>query len=236
MFCGKCGNQLPDGVAFCPSCGNATGAQPKTQPQAQAQVQAQPQMQYNPQMQAAPAKKKVSTNTIIGVAAVAFVVIAIVVALILILGGGGSKGGAKTAVAAAEGFYNAYLDQDVDTMLDYIHEDVVKEAADENYDGSVKELKEDLAYELENEYAMIDEAEITFAIVGSEEYDEDDFEELKDVYLDKYDLKLSSAMIVNYELTIKGTAFGEELDTTSEHTVIVVKIGGKWFVEPANAF
>ena len=26
MFCSKCGNQIPDGVKFCPSCGNPTAA------------------------------------------------------------------------------------------------------------------------------------------------------------------------------------------------------------------
>jgi uncharacterized membrane protein len=32
-FCSKCGTQVQDGVAFCPSCGGAIGATPAQQPQ-----------------------------------------------------------------------------------------------------------------------------------------------------------------------------------------------------------
>ena len=44
MFCPKCGTQVPDGVKFCPSCGNLMQAQP--QAPVQPQAPAQPQMQF----------------------------------------------------------------------------------------------------------------------------------------------------------------------------------------------
>lgn len=46
MFCSKCGNQVSDGAAFCPACGNPVASQPQ-QPQYQAQPQ-QPQYQAQP--------------------------------------------------------------------------------------------------------------------------------------------------------------------------------------------
>jgi len=44
MFCGTCGNQVPDEVKFCPTCGTATAAQAGEQPQPyQQQPYGQPQ-------------------------------------------------------------------------------------------------------------------------------------------------------------------------------------------------
>lgn len=39
MFCPKCGAQIPDGSAFCGSCGEKFNTQPQDQPKAQAPVQ-----------------------------------------------------------------------------------------------------------------------------------------------------------------------------------------------------
>jgi len=52
MFCGTCGNQVPDEVKFCPNCGTAAGAQAAPeQPQAYQQPYGQQQYQqpYQPQ-------------------------------------------------------------------------------------------------------------------------------------------------------------------------------------------
>ena len=43
-FCGNCGNQVAEGVKFCPSCGNAMQVAPANeQPQATPQPEAAPQ-------------------------------------------------------------------------------------------------------------------------------------------------------------------------------------------------
>jgi len=42
MFCGKCGNQVPDEVKFCPNCGTAAATQASEQPQQQQPYQQQP--------------------------------------------------------------------------------------------------------------------------------------------------------------------------------------------------
>lgn len=50
MFCGKCGNQLNDGVKFCTKCGASVGnvQTPPTQPVFQQQVNTQPQYYQQP--------------------------------------------------------------------------------------------------------------------------------------------------------------------------------------------
>ena len=49
MFCGTCGNQMPDEVKFCPNCGTATAAQAAGQPQQQPYQQPYPPQQPYPQ-------------------------------------------------------------------------------------------------------------------------------------------------------------------------------------------
>ena len=61
MFCGKCGNNVPDGAVVCPACGAPTGA--------------------------APGAKKPNMNLIAGIVGVV-VVIALVIVLISSCGGG----------------------------------------------------------------------------------------------------------------------------------------------------
>ena len=63
MFCGKCGNNVPDGAVVCPACGAPTGAAP------------------------APGAKKPNKNLIAGIVGVV-VVIALVIVLISSCGGG----------------------------------------------------------------------------------------------------------------------------------------------------
>ena len=62
MFCGKCGNNVPDGAVVCPACGAPTGAAP------------------------APGAKKPNKNLIAGIVGVV-VVIALVIVLISSCGG-----------------------------------------------------------------------------------------------------------------------------------------------------
>ena len=62
MFCGKCGNNVPDGAVVCPACGSPTGAAP------------------------APGAKKPNKNLIAGIVGVV-VVIALVIVLISSCGG-----------------------------------------------------------------------------------------------------------------------------------------------------
>ncbi len=50
-FCTNCGNQVPDGIKFCTSCGAAMGATPPVQP---TQQPVQPVMQQPVQQPAAP--------------------------------------------------------------------------------------------------------------------------------------------------------------------------------------
>ena len=221
MFCGKCGTQIPDGAAFCPSCGNAVAAQPAVN-QAET-VTALP-------------KKKVNTNTIVGIVAVAAVVVAVAIILISIFAGGGSGSGSPEAVV--EKYMEASLDFDIDRLLECMHDDVIKQAADELYDGDVKELKAELKEDLDEakEYMELlgSEIELSYKIVDSTSIKGDNFDDIAEDFKDEFDLKISAAAIVDVEQSTSGEILGEIYDETNEMSVIVVKIDGKWYIHPED--
>lgn len=69
MFCSKCGNQIPEGAAFCSVCGTAVtqpapSAQPAVQPVVQPPVQPVMQPLVQPQAAAQPAKPNVAVEVL----------------------------------------------------------------------------------------------------------------------------------------------------------------------------
>ena len=103
MFCPKCGADLPDGAAFCGSCGSKMAVQQQASPYAQ-QPAGLPAQQANPYMQ--PAKKRSKAPLI---AAAAVVVIAAVVGIGFatgLFGGGGIFGGGPVYVITSSTYYD----------------------------------------------------------------------------------------------------------------------------------
>ncbi len=252
MFCGKCGNQIPDGVAFCPSCGNATGSA-QTQPQTQTQeqptaipeyytqtqydTQGQPYGYDNTQTVADPygsytpaPKKKISKNTIIGIAAVAVVAVAVIVALILIIGGLGK--GESSPEAAAEAYIEALSKLDADKLLDCIPDEVLEAAAEDLYDGSLKELKKEFREEYEEAKEDGWDIKVKVKVKENEKVSRDELKELKEEYEDKdCDIKISEARDITVKLTVKGEIDGEDIDETNEQKVRVIKVGRRWYID-----
>ncbi len=257
MFCGKCGNQIPEGVAFCPNCGNAMGsAQP--QPQTQTQTQEQPaaipeyytQQQYDAQHQPygydnsqnvtdpygsyTPApKKKISKNTVIGIAAVAVVAVALIVALFLIIGGLG-KGGSSPE-AAAEAFIKAFANLDADKTLDCIPDKILEVIAEDDYDGSLKELKKDLREEFEEMKGDGWDIKVKVKVKENEKVSRDELKKLKEKYEDDYDVKITEARDITVKLTVKGEVDDEDINETVERNLHVIKVGKKWYIDVTQA-
>ena len=234
MFCGKCGTQIPDGAAFCPSCGNPSGTQNQANPQPTAN--AQPTAYAQP---AAATQKKISTNTIIGIAAVAAVVIAVAVILICVFAGGGGSG-ANSPEAVVEKYVKAtIIDMDADAFLDCIHPDILKVAAEDEFDGDVDALKEQLQDMLDRLKEMMenfgDSVKISYEILESEDIEDEDLDEIKDYFKDEYGVKVTAAANVTFEQRTKGEVMGQEVDQTQENSVTVVKIDGKWYIDPESA-
>ena len=121
MFCGKCGQQIQDGVKFCPACGSQQGAETMPAADTAIQNQARPEYQATSEYQAVsaaapmdPKKKK----TIIIAAAVAVVAL-VVILLVVFLGKDKGGGGASTPEEAAQAAARAYSVGDLALLNDY---------------------------------------------------------------------------------------------------------------------
>lgn len=255
MFCRKCGNQIPDGAAFCPNCGNAMGSeqhQPQVQTQEQPTIQydnTQGQMQYDTQGQfydlngqnvANPynpytptPKKKITKNTVIGIAAVAVVAVAVIVALILIIGGLGK--GEKSPEAAAEAYIEALSKLDVDKLIDCVPDEVLEAMAEDQYDGSLKELKKDGREEFEEMKEDGWDIKVKVKVKENEKVSRDSLKKLNEKYEDNdCDIKISEARDITVKLTVKGEIDGEDIDLTKEQEVRVIKVGRRWYIDITN--
>ena len=200
MFCGNCGTQNPDNAPFCAGCGAKLNEAPV--------APAAPETDFAPVRRPAPKSKK---GLLVGIIAA---VVAVAVALVLIFCISTPKGVARKYIKAME-------KGDAKALLKLMHKDVVKE------DIGDKDDQEDWIEEMEEQY---EEYEIEYSkmkITDVEDMDEDDLEDLQDEYEEEYDLKVKAAKEITIEYDLE-TAFGEA--EGEEMTLIVVKIGGKWYI------
>ncbi|MBE5778830.1 MAG: zinc ribbon domain-containing protein [Clostridiales bacterium] len=72
---------------------------------------------------------------------------------------------------------------------------------------------------------------ITFKVTDVEDIDRDDFREMREDYKDEYGFKITDAKTVRVEMKIKSKEYGSHEEET---TIDVVKVGGKWYVDPES--
>ncbi|MBR5615306.1 MAG: zinc ribbon domain-containing protein [Clostridia bacterium] len=238
MFCKNCGNQIPDGVAFCAACG--TAAAPAA-PAAEAAPAANP-------AQAAIAAVK-GNNTIKLIAVVA--AIAIVLGLFIgLLGGGSAKSVAKKYVEAQiNGDTKAMYGLMAGKMQKYVEEELMDDYKDEIFDYMEEQCDEmDIKAKVNNFNQYYAASKKLNAAQMKEQYGKgykvkievrevenmrsSELEELQDAYdsdaLEDYINadKIKKGKIV----TVKVIIDGKEDTTTEDITVYVVKYKGKWKV------
>ena len=224
MFCGKCGQEIPDGVRFCPRCGNAIANA------GQGTDAVGPGYPGNYSSQSVPVTKK--TNRIIGIAVVAVAAI-LVVALVLVLFGG------RNYKKAAEEYVEAMYEADSEKMMELMPKDL-REALLEEIIASEWLRGEDEAYRYMNR-ELADAADTLDSTLGSgwkvsceavdvEEWTEEELEEYVDDILYDYgvDIKAKEGKNVIVQVIVRS----KDGETTSEQEVPVpvVKIGRSWYV------
>lgn len=201
MFCGKCGAKNPDDAVVCGQCGARIG-----------EAKALPARVTLP----SPARGG-KNHRLIGIAAVA--VIAVV--LVIVLLSGGSKG-YETPVKE---FIDGAMKGNVEAMINVIPED----ALSSSFKNELNTMA-DFGETIKRYYYGDVKIKHSISFTDTEDIKGDDLSELKEDYLDYYDLKVKAAKDVYVNLTI--SVDGEE---TSQPMVIpVVKIGGKWYIDVEN--
>ena len=209
MFCGKCGNNVPDGAVVCPACGAPTVAAP------------------------APGAKKPNKNLIAGIVGVV-VVIALVIVLISSCGGGSPESMAEDFVDAVYGGsgedvwdavnMDAYLDLSVESGQLYEDEaDDKKDALIDDFDNMCELLQDaceeqcgkDWIYGIEG----IKVKKLKNSDIHSfEKYINDDYS----------DLEVTEGLAV----TVKVTVTGDEGYDFQEYIIEFYKVDGEWIMDP----
>lgn len=232
-FCGNCGTQIEDNVAFCPNCGNAVEV-PTSAP-------------------------KKTNNKLVGIVACAAVV---VIALIIALTSGGNyKSVAKKYVESVLKFDYRGIKSTLIYDVDEVYEELVDNLADES-DMSKKEVLEMLSDEFDSKIKDTDDifrkmcevaeeefkddygkCSIKVKVVDAQELDEDEIEDV--IYWQRYagldmedqinQKKIKKAYEVELETTVD-FADDDIDDETEEITVVVAKYGLKWKVIDTHAF
>lgn len=230
MFCKNCGNQIPDGVAFCAACG--TAAAPAAAPAAAA---------------AAPKADKSGLIKLIAIVAAIAIVLGLFISL---LGGGNPKSIAKKYVEASiEGDIKAQYGMMVGKMQKYVEEELMDDYKDEAFDYmeeqcdeldvkakvnnfnqyyaaskkvAAAKMKEQYGkgYKVKIEVREVEEMRSSELEEVQEFYDNDEMEDF--VNADK----IKKGKIV----TVKVIIDGKEDTQTYDRTVCVVKYKGKWKV------
>ena len=207
-FCGNCGTVIPEGSAVCPNCGAAVAAAP---------VAAEAQAPKANPLEALKGKKNIL------VAAVAAV---LVVVLAILLFGSSPKAAAKKYLNAqthfnAKGIYNSYHKEVMKERLDAMDKDK-KEYLDDTQD-SLDDMKD----EIKKEY---DKYSPSVKIIDVWDVKNSEAKEYKDMYDEQYDLKVKDVKEVRYVVTTKIKDDGDKDLSVDVGSVMVGKIGGKWYV------
>ena len=211
MFCGKCGNNVPDGAVVCPACGAPTGA--------------------------APGAKKPNKNLIAGIVGVV-VVIALVIVLISSCGGGSPESMAEDladAIFSGSGEdvwdasnLDAYLDLSVESGE--LDEDEADDAKDETIDTfeSMCELLQDAC---EEQYGKDWDYEVEVTKVRDlKNSDLRNFE--NSINYDGTDFEVTEGVAVSLKVSVSGDDDNEVLRPVFEF----YKVDGEWIMDPSSHY
>ena len=209
MFCGKCGNNVPDGAVVCPACGAHTGAAP------------------------APGAKKPNKNLIAGIVGVV-VVIALVIVLISSCVAGRPESMAEDLVDAMfsgsgeDMWYAVNMDKYLDLLVEsgQIYKDEADQIKDwkiDFYDSTCEWIQDaceeqcgkDWSYEIE--VPKVKELKNS-DIHSFEKYINDDYS----------DLEVTEGLAV----TVKVTVTGDEGYDFQEYITEFSKVDGEWIMDP----
>ena len=213
MFCGKCGNNVPDGAVVCPACGAPTGAAP------------------------APGAKKPNKNLIAGIVGVV-VVIALVIVLISSCGGGSPESMAEDFVDAmfsgnGEDVWDAVnMDAYRDLLVesDVIDEDDADDYKDEGID-TLDSMCEWLQDACEEQYGKDWDYEVEVTKVKDlKNSDLRSFE--NGINGDDSDFEVTEGVAV----TVKVSFTGDKDDDFEKHTINFYKVDGEWVIHASTLF
>lgn len=207
MICEKCGTQNAEGIENCVRCGEPLQQEPTQNPKSKKTTL----LDFFKDL---PGNKE-KLIALIAVAAAALIFVVII--LCLIFGGNSPK-------AVAEKYVKGATKPNYSAVVKLIHKDVLDEADDDDIRDNIKLYNRSVKRLFEETYG--DSWKIDITSVDEDELKKSKLRDIKDYYDDEYDLEVTDAREVEIEVDIEG----EDEDGEEEFTIIVIKIGGKWYL------
>ena len=232
-FCTNCGTPIPEGAVKCASCGKEFSQEPQP-------VQEQPaQEQQTNQEQPAQApnntpEKKIKKSMLYGIIGAAAAILIILIIIIASVAGNSYKKAIDN-----------YMDVLVYGKANKIEKLAPKEYWDyceENYDTDINDVVDQFedSYEylsdsLEEEYGK--NVKVRYKITEKDELSEKKLGTIRDNLKEEYGIAKKSVTKA-YEIEAEVTFKGSDDEDTKDMTLIVVKIGGSWYIcsEPGDLF
>ena len=245
MFCKNCGNQVPDGVAFCAACGTAVAAAPAAPAAAPA---------ANPAQAAIAAVKGNKTVKLIAIVAAVAIVLGLFIGL---LGGGSAKSVAKDYIKASfegdlkemyslmPGKYQKYIEKEVyddDDQQDTLFENIEKWGDEldvkvkvKNFSQYYKAYKKISKAENKEDYGK--NFKITVKVLETKDMRSSDLENIQDRYdTDAFEDYINADKIKKgKKVYVSVIIDGSEDNNSYVRTVYVVKYKGQWKVANVGA-
>ena len=224
-FCTNCGTPIPEGAVKCASCGKEFN-QEQSQEQPTQESQNQNQQEQPAQVPNATPEKKINKPMLYGIIGAASAVLIILIIIIASVAGNGYKKAIDN-----------YMDVLIYGKADKIEKLAPKEYWDyceENYDTDITDIidqfedsYEYLSDNLEEEYGK--NVKVRYKITDKDDLSDKKLNTIRDNLKDEYGIakkSVTKAYKIDAEMTLKGS----DDEDTEDMTLIIVKIGGSWYI------
>lgn len=229
MFCGNCGSQNPDGATKCAVCGAPLTEEKKDG-----------KSDKGGDILAKVGLSGMDKNKLTGYAVIAAVALVLVILLIVLFSGRSDTSTLKQYVKAA-------YDMNGKKIVSLTPKVLVDVYADQQ-DISKKDAKEELIDEmndtlkdLDKRYSGVDFDEVKSLKVEirkvEDTYSKKQLRDFNESFEDMYDMKINAKAVKIVEIKVSGKYDGDKFDFKT--TVMIVKIGGSWYImspDPSNLF
>lgn len=221
MYCGKCGNQNPDGATFCSNCGATLSKAPNVSTGPTAPNTST----YSPAI--AVAKKRSPLPLVLG----AGVIIVVIVILLSTLTGGRSY--EKTIDQTLDSIFSADVDELFDLfppqMMEYGME--MNGYSQEEMDTALAMAEQMIRNSIDSSFGSLgDDWDYSYAISDETDLEGAELDQIKDSY-SSLDVNVSAAKTVDIDLTVTAG----ELENTDSMSLPLIKVGKSWYLDALNA-
>lgn len=223
MYCGKCGNQNPDGATFCSNCGAPLSQASNSKP---ASISGSA-VRSSFGTASTVVKKTNPLPLFIG----AGVVIVLIIILVATFTGGRSY--KKTIDQMLSASFSADMDKVLDLIPSKVLENGLESAGytQQDLDSIIVQGEQEIRDSLDSALGIWgDNWEYSYTISNETDLDGTELDQIKDSYA-SLDVNVSAAKTVDIEITVTAG----ELENTESMSLPLIKVGKSWYMDALSA-